>query len=269
MNQLAAGMPAENLNRLLGPCAIRRSVTDLSPLPASQRCDVPSLRQLIFMTKHACIDAYVESTLDTVVAFSITVTNPRFTPDVSRLTFGTFAKLRLGQATFAHPSIPPDRDEGAFWWNGARDVGYAEAHYGANPGGYQHYVLAHLQTGTGSLAYDEAPRNHMGGLRSGLFAIEPALEEPDKQRLDGPRDFAKVDVSFKPEAWKWFRAKTTINTVQVLGPGWLWTLTRPGVHGDVTRLLREPPKSTLDHFQAWRRDAAIRREIRRTERRDP
>jgi hypothetical protein len=236
-------MPAEHLESFLGPCAIRRQVIGLKVQPYVEG-DVPSLRQLIFMTKHACIDAYVESDLATVVAFCITATDPRFAPDIARLTFGSLAGVRLGRSTFASPSIPQDNNAGVFWWNGARDAGFAEAHYGANPGGYQHYVLAYLQTGIGRLAYDEVPPTEVGGLRRGLYAVDAG---------------DRADTGPAADDWKWFRARTTVNTLQVLGPEWRWTLERPGVHGDITRLLRDPPKAALDRLRARIDRARLRR----------
>jgi hypothetical protein len=248
LNGLAAGMPAERLESALGTCAIRRHATELKVQPYFQE-NAPTLRQLIFVTKHACIDAYVESELETVVAFCITVTDPRFAPDIARLTFGSLGRVRLGRTTFANSSISQTNNAGVYWWNGARDAGYAEAHYGANPGGYQHYVLAYLQTGVGNLAYDDVPSGEAGGVRCGLYAVEA-----DQSAGDGPA----------ADDWKWFRAKTTVNTLQVLGPEWCWTLNRPGIHGDITRLLRDPPRTALDRLRAWAESARLRRQIKRS-----
>jgi hypothetical protein len=125
-----------------------------------------------------------------------------------------------------------------FWWNGADDVGYAEAHYAGNSGGYQTYVLAYLRTGVGDLAYDEVPEQHQGGLRSGRFADAPDASEHE----------------FDLAEWTWFRAKTKVNTLQVIGRGWPPQsdgngLPRPGVHGDITRVLRDPPRPLLTRLR--------------------
>jgi hypothetical protein len=265
LNGLAAGMPAERLATLLGPCTIRRKVRDLNVLPYFPD-EMPELRQLIYMTKHACVDAYVEPDLDTVVAFTITATDPRFTLDIGRLTFGSVDRVHLGRSTFASAPVSHDRNDGVFWWNGARDSGYAEAHYGANPGGYQHYVLAHLQTGTGQIAYGQVLPEHLYGFRSGRYAVERVVTTSAKDDLSDSeiRDLVNTGEVFDPDAWKWFRAGTKINTLQVLGPEWRWTLTRPGVHGDVTRLLRDPPRSTLDRVRAWRRSRRASRPVRQS-----
>jgi hypothetical protein len=91
LSKLAVGTPAESLSALLGLCSLRRPVDHHD-----------NYRQQVYVTKHADVDVYIEPALDTVVAFCITVTDPRFTFDISRISFGVMNKLRLGQSTFAH-----------------------------------------------------------------------------------------------------------------------------------------------------------------------
>jgi len=242
LNKLAAGMPAENLEGLLGPCAIR--------------CwGAPGLRQQIYLTKHAIVDAYIEPELNTVIAFGITVSDRRFVLEIDRLTFGTFAGIRLGRSSFAQLAAirRSHHNDGVSWWNGARDFGYAEAYWGANPGGYQRYVFGWIRTGTGHLSFDQVPTLPTPGLATGMFAA------PDNATSEIGAPATQAPEVFDADAWKWFRAGTTINTLQILGPGWPDVRTRPGVHGDITRLLRDPPRTFEDRVRVWYRDTFNRR----------
>jgi hypothetical protein len=256
LNKLAAGMPAENLEGLLGPCAIRCWATQASR-SAGDSPQPGRLRQQVYVTKHAIVDAYIEAELNTVTAFGITVSDRRFVPGVGRLTFGTFAGIRLGRSSLAQLSAVrgSDQNDGVSWWNGARDIGYAEAYWGANPGGYQRYVFGWIRTGTGRISYGQAPALPSLGLATGVFAAPEGLTDygpigaPDGQAAE----------FYDPEVWKWFRAGTTINTLQVLGPGWSGALARPGVHGDITRLLRDPPRTFEDRVRMWYRSTVNRR----------
>jgi hypothetical protein len=257
LNKLAAGMPAGNLEDLLGPCAIRRwAAVDVNSSAGNCQRPPGRLRQQVYLTKHAIVDAFVEPELDTVTAFGITVSDRRFMPSIDRLTFGTFAGIRLGRSSFAQLTAlrGSDQNEGVYWWHGARDAGYAEAYWGANPGGYQSYVLGWIGSGTGHLSYDQVPPLPQLGLATGKFAAPPNPAETDRLAGHAPE-------RYDPQAWKWFRASTTINTLQVLGPGWLavdsWT--RPGVDGDITRLLRDPPRTFEDRVRTWYRATVNRR----------
>jgi hypothetical protein len=215
LNRLAAGIPSESLESLLGPCSLRRQLDG-----------VPTFNQQIYLTKSACVDAIIETATNTVTAFAITVRDRRFRFNTKQLSFGLI-DVTLGQTTFAQISGPPGHPWSVRWWDGARDAGYAEHYYLGNPGGYQNYILAHVRTGVGPLAYDQAPKEVRGGYDTGRFAgSQPVVGEPP----DGPD-------------WSSFRSGTVVNTLQVLGPGWPPSdeLPRPGVHGDIIRVLRQHP----------------------------
>lgn len=64
VNRLVAGMPAEGVDALFGPCSLR------------SKHETTGTTQQIYLTKYACVDVLMEIDTHTVVGFSITATNP-------------------------------------------------------------------------------------------------------------------------------------------------------------------------------------------------
>jgi hypothetical protein len=89
-------------------------------------------------------------------------------------------------------------------WVGAHNHEYSEAYHFGNPGNYQYYVLSYNDIGTGT--FDTTT----GGGPS--WCQEGVLRFSDPPRPDHP--------VFDPQAGYAadFRAKTTINTLTILGP---------------------------------------------------
>lgn len=87
-----------------------------------------------------------------VLAFSITISNPRLHYRTKRLTFG-FLNVKLGKSKFGDRGSDVS---GERCWIGARTVGYQRHYYLGNPGGYQDYWLSHNMSGAGVFALPDA-----------------------------------------------------------------------------------------------------------------
>ncbi|WP_139278423.1 ETEC_3214 domain-containing protein [Rhodococcoides fascians] len=88
----------------------------------------------------------VEFESNTVIAFSVTVTNPRLYVTTDRLCFSQL-KVQLGRSTFA---VAPDGCTSEKLWTGAHRHGYLRHYYFGNPAGYQNYWLSYNMCGSGS-----------------------------------------------------------------------------------------------------------------------
>ena len=212
LNSLAAGVSSEYLAVLLG-------------VPALGREDADGLIAHVYATRHAWVEVLLERQSNTVSAFAITVTDRRFRFDTATLTFGQL-RAQLGKSSFAEITSTKgwgSEPNSVRWILGARSCLYAEHYYRGNPGGYQDYVLAWNDVGVGTC---------------GMFTALPGQVPPSYE--DGRFAGDVASPSARPD-WAAARRVTTINTLQVLGPGVPGAqqpFPRPGVHQDVIRLLR-------------------------------
>jgi len=184
LNALACGATYEYVADLLGQPAFRR------PLSEMEECT--------WRMKHGWVCGLVSDR--SLLAFAITVTDPKFRFDCSILTFGQLPAI-LGLTTLGATPDP----ESAQVSVGARRFYMKQYHYFGNPGGYQRYLLAYNDLGTGD------------------FNTSGAAQTPQET-------VALVAA----------RAKTTANTLGVFSPMnsdfeqlWNW----PGVDTDFVRTL--------------------------------
>ena len=184
LNRLAAGTSLEYLTALLG-------------VPAMRHDEENGMVVHIYSTRHAWVEVHLELRTGTVTGFAITVTDSKFHFSVETLTFGQFS-IRLGKSTFSDIANDEWGSPNSVRWSlGARSILYAEHYYRGNPGGYQNYVFAFNQLGVGTCGMD-AP-------------------EPEPSYEDGKFTEPPTAPSSRPD-WSAARSKTTINTLQVLGP---------------------------------------------------
>ncbi|HEX9358254.1 MAG TPA: ETEC_3214 domain-containing protein [Streptosporangiaceae bacterium] len=234
LNQLAAGVTTRWVENRLGAPAFARWFPQTGD----------GLRELVYRGRHAWVQVLADGN-DAVVRFSITVTDPRFQFQVSDLTSGHLV-AKLGRTTFSGLQAQLD-PQGHSFRSGAHNFEYAEAYWFGNPGNYQWYVLSYNDAGTGR--FDVADYRHLpwrfqnGILRSGS-ATTP---EFDPHSNDATR----------------FRAKTTINTLTILGPtGYL-----PEEESLGGTSLAEPRGPDSSHVRVLVPDARERRQRRRRVRR--
>jgi hypothetical protein len=207
LNRLAAGTSLEYLTALLG-------------VPAMRHNEENGLVVHIYATRHAWIEVRLEPGTGTVIGFAITVTDRKFNFSVETLTFGQFS-IQLGKSMFSEIADDEWGSPNSVRWSlGARSILYAEHYYRGNPGGYQNYVFAFNQLGVGACGMDAA---HYPSYEDGNFTEPPTAP------------------SSRPD-WSAARSKTTINTLQVLGPTFpaQCRLPMPGPHPDIVRLLHTP-----------------------------
>lgn len=130
---------------------------------------------------------------DAVLAFSITISNPRMHYGTKRLTFG-FLKVKLGKSKFS------ERDgefSGERYSIGGRDFGYQRHYFFGNPGGYQDYWLSYNRCGAGVFS---GP-----GSEGGMFRESGSL----CRGSDGSSPFGSGDAIDA--------SGITVNTLTVLG----------------------------------------------------
>lgn len=133
LDQLACGVSARFIDELLGTPKFvhRRELTDerLYRLPGAW--------------------VAVDILEDSVIAFTITITEQQLRYSTENLTFGN-TQLTLGRSRFGEVSSELiSRRSGQRRWIGARRYGYIQHFYFGNPGGYQHYWLSFNQCGYG------------------------------------------------------------------------------------------------------------------------
>lgn len=113
------------------------------PVLQSKSPAVTGAVDYIYRTNHAWV---VSRELDgAVVAWSITVTDPKFKIDLQELTFGLVGG-RLGHTTFDQAVESPD---GQYEEQGAAAYTYAESRYFGRPSGYQSFVFSYNREGIG------------------------------------------------------------------------------------------------------------------------
>ncbi|MFT4042893.1 MAG: hypothetical protein QM673_07015 [Gordonia sp. (in: high G+C Gram-positive bacteria)] len=87
---------------------------------------------------------------DAVMAFTITVTDPKMHFSTSKITFGNI-NIDLGRDKFnVLPAQTIQMRSGQRAWVGARRYGYLQHYYFGNPGSYQDYWLSFNQCGAGN-----------------------------------------------------------------------------------------------------------------------
>lgn len=206
-NRLAAGVTREYVEAAFGPPAFRAQPRN-------------SEIALTFVTPHAYLQIGLDEPAQAVTWFGITVTDERFAFPTRHLTFERLS-VRLGRSSFGDVDGP---GAGALFSLGARRIGCARAYYFGNPGGYQHYVLAYNDAGTGRWSLP-AGLPVLAGWAGGVF--RPA-DTPDP---GNPGD--------EPPPWlEPALADATINTLVVIGPRARLPIGWPGVDMDTVRLLR-------------------------------
>jgi hypothetical protein len=202
LNQLAAGVTTRWVEERLGPPTF---VGDF-PVPQDQLATATAsassvLRQLIYRTKHAWVQILADEN-DTVVRFSITVTDPRFRFQVRDLTFYQLT-ARLGHSSFSdvRTRIQPD---GRILNIAARRREYCESYWFGNPGNYQRYVLSYNDAGTGKFFFYLLTLGGPSWCQDGFFMSS-----------DPP---AGPSPPFDPQSnyGRQFRAGTAVNTLTVL-----------------------------------------------------
>lgn len=130
---------------------------------------------------------------DAVVAFSITISNPRMHYRTRRLTFG-FLKVKLGKSKF---SVRDSEFSGERYSIGGRDFGYQRHYYFGNPGGYQDYWLSYNRCGAGVFS---GP-----GREGGMFRVSGTLSS-------GSDGSSPLESGHAIDA-----SGITVNTLTVLG----------------------------------------------------
>jgi len=193
LNGLACGATYEYAIDLLGQPAFRR------PLPEVEECT--------WRMKHGWVCGLVRE--KSLLAFAITVTDPKFRFDCSILTFGQLPTV-LGLTSLGATPDPESAEVSV----GARRFYMRQYHYFGNPGGYQRYLLAYNDLGTGAVNFGPM----------------------------GPRSYTTATAQTPQEAAALVAARlnTTANTLGVFPPMssdfehlWDW----PGVDMDFVRTL--------------------------------
>lgn len=234
LNQLAAGVTLRWVEDRLGDPAF---VREFRPPDATGKL---GMRELVYRDKHAWVQVLVDEH-EAVVRFSVTVTDPRFRFEVSDLTFGNLT-AKLGRTTFsgARSQVEP---QGYSLRIGAHNFEYAEAYWFGNPGNYQWYVVSHNDAGTGNFDFTVSSRVPPG-FQDGVFNSE---------------NLGYSEFDFYKEEAAQFRAKTTINTLTVLGP---W---RTDAQADeaVRMSLAEPRGPDSNQVRVLVPDSRERRHMRR------
>lgn len=206
-NRLAAGVTREYVEAAFGSPAFRAQPRD-------------GEIGLTFVTPHAYLQIGLNEVAQAVAWFGITVIDRRFAFPTRHLTFEHLS-VRLGHSSFSDIDRPA---AGTLFSRGARRFACARAYYFGNPGGYQQYVLAYNDAGTGRWSLPE-------DLPVSAGWSEGILRPPDAYDPGGPGD--------EPPPWLESALKgATINTLIVLGPGARSSIRWPGVDMDTVRLLR-------------------------------
>jgi hypothetical protein len=196
LNQLAAGVTTQWVEERFGSPAFVRSVG------SATATDRQAVTELIYWTRHAWVQVLTDEH-GAVVRFSITVTDSKFKFRIHDLTLNHLS-IKLGHNRFSEIQVPSIEPEGYSLRVGAHNFEYSEAYYFGNPGNYQHFVLSHNDSGTG--IFDTSAG---GGPRWCEIGVHRFGDPP---RPDHPAFDPKASYAAE------FRAKTTINTLTILGP---------------------------------------------------
>lgn len=180
LNGLACGATYEYVVDLLGQPAFRR------PLSEVEECT--------WRMKHGWVCGLVRNR--SLLAFAITVTDPKFRFDCSILTFGQLPAI-LGLTTLGATPDP----ESAQISVGARRFYIKQYHHFGNPGGYQRYLLAYNDLGTGDINTSAATQtpNEAAALvaaRANTTANTLGVFPPMNNDLEQLWDWPGVDTDF-------------------------------------------------------------------------
>jgi hypothetical protein len=209
LNLLANGATAEYVEALLGTPIFKN---DEPPSIWKEDDEKPKWVDHIFSTPHAwVVTRRIEGVL---VAWSVTITDPRFWWSFEDATFGMI-KGKLGRVTFSELL---DRPTGKYESSGARSGVYAEAAYFGSPGAYQMYIFMHNEEGIGKFTPSGSSDVRVGDFKG----------PDDREEHPAINDAAT-------------RAETTVNTIIVTRlkdelthkPWQLW----PVAASDQTKLL--------------------------------
>jgi hypothetical protein len=224
LSRLASTVRVEYIEGLLGPSTFR------SALDEQQTED-------LFVTDYATVQT-ISAADGTVLVLAVTVTDVRLKPRFWLGLPGSWPteEVVLGHTKFGDLTITPQIRTS---FRGARRFSYRETYYLGNPGGYQTYVLLHVDAGAGIV----------GGFE---WLFGPDGFEIDQGSLMEP-------LSTDPEIER-FRADTVINTFAVTSPH----LSEEDLKGlqlgadrDVVRLL------PVSSFRRWQANRQTRRWLRR------
>lgn len=197
LTELATGVTTRWVEARLGVPVFVRSF----PREVTSSTELDARKELIYRTRHAWVQVLVNDD-DAVVRFSITVTDPKFHFPTKDLTLGNL-DLRLGDAYF-HDIRSEISPQGRSLSIGARRFEYAEAYYFGNPGNYQHFVVSYNDAGVGT--FHTPPLDVARTFQEGALA-------PGNEQASGMSD-TLGDAPFILD----LRARTTINTLTILGP---------------------------------------------------
>ena len=182
LDQLGCGVTVQYFDRILGEPPFRFMGSDEEG-------------RSWYMSPHCVVD--VLTSKGTVKAFSVTSIDPYFQYNVERLGGDSVV---LGRDGFS--AVPYSLVSGRLFSAGAHFVWYAESLTRGNPGGYQTYVYAYNDAGTGQLQLASMQALGISALAQGDFSgdepAEPLQDFPDRLRAT--------------------RTGTTVNTFAVVGP---------------------------------------------------
>lgn len=124
-----------------------------------------------------------------VVAYAFTVTDHKFSYDLTRCTYGQI-KGRLGHTTYAQLYDGLAVDVASF--AGAYSYSYVETHYLGRPGMYQRYALSEYGAGTSST--DPSSVFELGVIEPPEDSVVRRLEEPLAARVAQHRNRGRPDT---------------------------------------------------------------------------
>lgn len=202
------------MDNLLGIPAFRKTI--------SFGIEAPPAIEHTYATKHAWVQVTIGAQDNVVLCFAITVTDRHFRFRTRDLTFGQL-DIRLGHDRFDALNHQPTATRLV---RAARRYHYAESHWYGNPGGYQTYVLAAIDSGIG---WHRAAHAQPAGR---------AWATKGFQTTSGPILPVENEV---PEDLAVWRRGLRVDTLRVIGPTHLsGTLVSewPGADLDQVRLLR-------------------------------
>jgi len=213
LNRLACGTTGAYVGNLLGIPAFQKSI--------GFGIEAPPATEYTYATKHAWVQVTIGAEDGVVLCFAITVTDRHFRFRIRDLTFDHL-DIRLGHDRFDALDHQPTDTRLV---RAARRYHYAEAHRYGNPGGYQTYVLAAMDSGIGWRRVHALPAGR-------AWATEGF------QTTSGPIPPVENEV---PENLAVWRHGLRVDTLRVIGPTHLsGTLASewPGADLDQVRLLR-------------------------------
>lgn len=143
LDGIACGVTTSYLEERLGRPAFRRTMNDRV--------------ELTWRLPHAWLCGLLGD--DSLMAFAITVTDPKFHFNCRHLTFDHLA-VTLGQDSLLAVDHTPSNTTVSV---GARRVYVTDEHWFGNPGAYQTYLLAYNDQGVGDVATDAASVEKVAG----------------------------------------------------------------------------------------------------------